>query len=177
MSPHGTQHTFPLPKTTHRNGGWRLGPPTPHTPTATQRHSKSTQRGPGSAPEGSGGCSRGLGAPAKMLKEKAPESPTGEEGTPTPPLSKPQGWGGSGCSRGLGCPGAAGCSRTGPCSSRPAKRVRGVHPAAMGGPGTRHPSGRRDTDVSRGCASAASLRGPCAWNRGDEEGHPLPFYC
>lgn len=94
MSPHGTQHTFPLPKTTHRNGGWRLGPPTPHTPTATQRHSKSTQRGPGSTPEGSGGCSRGLGAPAKMLKEKAPESPMGEEGTPTPPLSKPQSWGG-----------------------------------------------------------------------------------
>lgn len=109
LTPRHTTRT-PPPQNNTQKGGAGLGTP-PYTPTATQRHSKSTQQGPGSASpagiEGLGGGRGGqglgeVGAGAwvlqpKCYREKHLRAHPGEGRTPSPPPQRaPRLWGGNG---------------------------------------------------------------------------------
>lgn len=152
---HPTAHdTHPPSPKQHTEGGGRAGDPPIHPHSNTEAQQKHTARpwlrfsgrhrgaggGPGRAGAGRG-RSRGLGAPAKMLQGKAPESPPGgrEDPKPPPPAS-PKAVGrqwGRGCAGWGG--GAAGCSLTGaklgPAAPTLPRVLRGrgdLHPATVG---------------------------------------------
>lgn len=207
---HPTTHSTHTPHPPPQNNtqkGWRgdWGPPTaPRPPPPPQQHKgtakahskalalllRQARRGwwkGGTWP--GGGQSRGLGAPAKTLKGKAPESPLGKEKTPStlpapphPASPKAVGrqWGGGGGYEGGAQGGEGDCwvlsnwGQTGPRSSRPAEGAQGE---GVGGC-TLPPWGPGRWG---GLCISASRPGLHAWKWGGggggrQGGHPLPFH-